>query len=175
MGLDLITTRSAVPIDAATMANLINAIISSGGTTAHQKLYSVERMVKEYIDSANGISCVVAEFDGEIVGFQTLEWPYEEESELPDNWVTFPDNWAIIATFVRQGQTGRGIGRALFRDTRMAAANSAVETIDATIRADNTGGLIYYSRMGFVDYKTAKDVPLDDGILVDRISKRFDL
>ena len=50
-----------------------------------------------------------------------------------------------------------------------------MRTIDATIRADNTGGLAFYGRMGFTDYDCVAGVPLKDGTLVDRIRKRFDL
>jgi ribosomal protein S18 acetylase RimI-like enzyme len=47
--------------------------------------------------------------------------------------------------------------------------------IDATIRADNTGGLAFYSRQGFVDYDRLVGVPLEDGTPVDRLRKRFDI
>jgi hypothetical protein len=48
-----------------------------------------------------------------------------------------------------------------------------MEFINATIRADNTGGLAYYAKMGFETYGITKDVPLLDGTPVDRINKRF--
>ena len=153
------------------MVELLNAIIKTGGTTAHQALYSSETLLEDYIDSEHGISCVVAEIDGQIVGFQSLEWP-DPEWKGPDS---LPENWGIIATFVRTGMTGSGIGAAMFLDTEMAAANSGIEAIDATIRADNIGGLKYYTKMGFVDYKTQQNVPLDDGTRVDRVSKKFTL
>lgn len=164
----MISTRSAEPSDAQAMTDLLNEIIEVGGTTAHQQPYTPAKMQADYIDAETGISCVLAEKDGRIVGFQSLEWPYEGTDSLPENW-------AIIATFVKRGLTGSGIGKAMFLDTEMVAANSGVETIDATIRADNTGGLVYYEKMGFQDYKVTPDVPLDDGTLVDRISKRFDV
>lgn len=44
---------------------------------------------------------------------------------------------------------------------------------NATIRADNAGGLAYYARMGFQDYAVARGVPLADGTPVDRISRRY--
>lgn len=162
------TTRSAEPKDAAAMVELLNDVISAGGTTAHETPYTIDTMVHDYIEPENGISCVVAEMDGAIVGFQSLEWPYEGGRE-------FPDNWAIIATFVKLRMAGSGIGAALFLDTEMVAANSGIETIDATIRSDNTGGLRYYEKMGFQDYDVLRSVPLADGTPVDRICKRFDI
>jgi hypothetical protein len=45
--------------------------------------------------------------------------------------------------------------------------------INATIRADNVGGLAFYSRLGFTDHGISRAVPLRDGTPVDRVSKRF--
>jgi GNAT superfamily N-acetyltransferase len=83
--------------------------------------------------------------------------------------------WGDIGTFARRGSTTRGIGSALFAATRAAAIAAGLKAINATIRADNIGGLAFYARMGFVDYAVARAVPLADGTPVDRISRRFDL
>lgn len=164
----MITTRSAQNSDAQAMTELLNTIIDAGGTTAHETTYSTARMITDYIDSEDGISCVVAEENGEIVGFQSLEWPGDGRDE-------FPQGWAIIATFVASGKAGMGIGKTMFLDTEMAAAHSGIDTIDAAIRSDNLGGLRYYSGLGFSDYKVSENVPLADGTKVDRISKRYDI
>jgi ribosomal protein S18 acetylase RimI-like enzyme len=73
------------------------------------------------------------------------------------------------------GQTRGGVGSALFEETKKAARAAGVRTIDATIRADNTGGLAFYTRMGFVDYDRRVGVPLKNGTPVDRVRKRFDV
>jgi ribosomal protein S18 acetylase RimI-like enzyme len=83
--------------------------------------------------------------------------------------------WAVIATFARRGMTQKGIGAALMEATKAAAQTAGLRVIDATIRADNSGGLAYYTRQGFIDYDVLKDLPLKDGTKVDRIRKRFDL
>lgn len=166
-----LTTRMAIPLDAQDMTDVLNEIIGTGGTTAHEKPYTPQQMIQDYIKAVDGISCVVAEIDGQLVGFQTTEWP-DPDWDGPD---PLPEDWAIIATFVKQGMTGAGIGAALFKATRTIADNAGAVTIDATIRADNTGGLRYYSKMGFVDYKLTANVPLTDGTPVNRVSKRFDL
>jgi len=163
-----LTTRPAKARDASEMAALLNAVISAGGTTAHGRPFTPDRMLHHYIQPDELVSCTVAERSGEIVGFQSLAWPRQEGDP-------FPDGWAIIATFAKIGQTGGGIGKALFEVTRTAADRAGVRTIDATIRADNVGGLRYYSRIGFTDYDRLINVPLSDGTKVDRIRKRFDL
>jgi RimJ/RimL family protein N-acetyltransferase len=69
----------------------------------------------------------------------------------------------------------RGVGGALFARTLRAAREAGITAIDATIRADNTGGLAFYARLGFVDYDRMVGVPLRNGAPVDRIRKRFDI
>ena len=71
--------------------------------------------------------------------------------------------------------TQSGVGSALFRATRERALALGLTAINATIRADNAGGLAFYSRQGFRDHSVAKAVPLSDGTPVDRISKRYSL
>ncbi|NDV02650.1 GNAT family N-acetyltransferase [Pseudoroseicyclus tamaricis] len=163
-----VTTRPARPEDAAPLAALLNRIIAKGGTTAHQTPFDPARMTRHYIAPPLGISCTVAEEEGELIGFQSLVWPEDEGDP-------FPEGWAIIASFVAEGHAGKGIGRALFAATLEAARAAHVSVIDATIRADNTGGLAYYGAMGFEDYDRLPNVPLRDGSHVDRIRKRFDL
>ena len=68
-----------------------------------------------------------------------------------------------------------GVGTALFAATRAAAQALGLRTIFAVIRADNIGGLAYYSRLGLVDWRTCPGVPLRDGTKVDRIAKLFHL
>jgi len=160
--------RPATPNDAAALADILNDIIRAGGTTAHQSEFTSDRMARHYIDRAGTVSCTVAELDGEVAGFQALMWPDEEGQP-------FPDGWAIIATFVDEKASGQGVGRALFQGTRAAAVLNGVKTIDATIRADNTGGLAYYDSLGFADYDVLRAVPLRDGRNVDRIRKRLDI
>ncbi|WP_439574199.1 GNAT family N-acetyltransferase [Phreatobacter sp.] len=139
--------RPAGPADAPAMADLLNAIIARGGTTAHRTPFSAERMVAHYVAPPRAISCMVAEADGRILGFQPLEW-------CDPDWTgphPLPADWAVIATFVAIGTQGQGIGARLFAATRQSAKKAGVKAIDATIRRENAGGLAFYSRMGFQD------------------------
>lgn len=160
--------RPATSDDAQALTEVVNSIISAGGTTAHQTPFDASRLLRHYIAPPQLISCHVAERDGIPVGFQTLVWPDDEGDP-------FPENWAIIASFVSAEASGSGIGRKLFDATKTAAAASGVRVIDATIRSDNPSGLSYYEAMGFRDYDVLHAVPLRDGTKVDRIRKRFDL
>ena len=68
-----------------------------------------------------------------------------------------------------------GVGSALLDATTARAREIGLTAINATIRGDNTGGLTFYSRMGFIDHEIVPAVPLKDGTPVDRIRKRFAL
>ena len=159
--------RPARPEDAPEMASLINEIIAAAGTTAYEDPFTPAKMLENYIAAPLLISCHVAEAQGVIQGFQAIWHP------KPDSGV--PGGWAIIATFAKKGGTQRGIGSSLFEATKSAARAAGITSIDATIRADNAGGLAFYSSRGFVDYDRLQAVPLKDGTPVDRIRKRFDL
>ncbi len=143
-----IVVRRAVEADAPAMAELLNAIIAKGGTTAHRTPFTTDRMVRHYVAAERGISCTVAEADGEILGFQALAWP-------DPNWTganPLPGGWATIATFVAIGAQGRGVGGRLFAATKAAARAAGATTIDATIRRENAGGQAYYGGLGFWEY-----------------------
>lgn len=163
-----LTVRPARQADAAVMAELINAIIAIGGTTAYEEAFDADSMDAAYISLPQLVSCFVAETDGGIVGFQGLMRSFDPDDPLPDDWAT-------IGTFARVGLTQRGVGGALFAATLQAARAAGIDVIDATIRADNMGGLAFYSRQGFVDYDRLKAVPLKNGTPVDRIRKRLDV
>lgn len=161
----MITTRPAIALDTSSMARLLNEIIEQGGTTALTRPVTGADLA-EWMDSDPEKSAwhVALNESEQVVGFQ---------------WITsasyLPDEAAEIATFVQIGQTGLGIGSKLFDATRHAAKALGYRWINANIRADNEGGLIYYQSRGFADYGKIEDYALANGQRVDKILKRFDL
>lgn len=164
-----IKLRPATSEDVDRLAALLNQIIKTGGTTAHLHPFDRERLLNHYLAPPSAISCFVAEVGGTIAGFQALEWS-DPNWPGPDS---LPADWALIASFVDADLQGRGIGKALFTKTLAAAQSAGARCIDATIRADNQGGLAFYTSLGFTDYSRLRDIPLSDGTLVDRIRKRL--
>jgi L-amino acid N-acyltransferase YncA len=152
-------------LDTASMARLLNQIIDAGGTTALTRPVTACDLTEWMRFEPERAAWHVA-LDGteRVTGFQWIE---------PDE--RLPAEAANIATFVQMGQTGLGIGSALFDATRAAAKSLGYIWINATIRADNTGGLTYYQSRGFRDYAIEENVRLESGLVVDKISKRFDL
>ncbi len=154
--------RSGRSSDGQAMIEILQEIVDIGGTTAFEGTVPATFLEGHLSGTKSGSAVHVAEADGNVIGFQYIE-PHPSGTE----------GLAQIATFAKVGGTQRGIGSALFVKTRVAALALGYDTIDATIRADNAGGLAYYARMGFADHSVRKGQPLSDGSPVDRVSKRL--
>ncbi len=149
--------RQATPADAAALCDVINPIIAKGGTTAYGSAFTPDALTKEFITVGGHISCTMAEDETGCLGFQVLFRAHEKDD--------LPEGWALIGSYVRGDAAGKGVGRALFDETKRLARAAGIKVIDATIRGYNAGGLAFYNRMGFVDWKVGEET----------VSKRYDL
>lgn len=156
--------RPARPADAAQMSAILNEIIGIGGTTAYLTPVSECKMLGWMAKDGTVSSWQVAEKDGSVIGYQSAE----PHPKLPPEAVT-------VASYVKIGTTGLGVGGKLFTATQAACRALGYRWINATIRADNTSGLTYYGKMGFIDWHIDADGALSDGTVTGKISKRFDL
>ncbi|WP_424974718.1 N-acetyltransferase family protein [Dinoroseobacter sp. S124A] len=160
-----LTVRRAGALDVRPMADLLNAIIRKGGTTAFVEDVTGDTLLGWFaLAPERSVWHIAEDTGGEILGFQSIE---------PRG--SLPPEACDIATFVKLGQTGLGIGSKLFAASTEAARTLGYRWINATIRADNESGLTYYQSRGFEDYARHKDVALGNGLVVDRVSKRYDL
>lgn len=161
----MINVRPAMRLDTPSMARLLNTIIETGGTTALTRPVTGQDIVEWMAQDAERSAWHVAVDHSEnVVGFQWVS----PHPQLPPEAVD-------IASYVQTGRTGLGIGSALFKATAKAAKALGYVWINATIRADNTGGLTYYQSRGFRDWQIDRDVRLGNGQRVDKISKRYDI
>jgi L-amino acid N-acyltransferase YncA len=158
--------RPVAPDDASPLAELLNVVIARGGTTALEDAFTPDALAETYLSGTNVLICLVAvdPTTNRIEGFQTL-----------GRYPNLPDDIGDIGTFARVDGVQRGVGSALFTAMAARARALGLSAINATIRADNTGGLAFYSKQGFVDHSVTVAVPLRDGTPVDRIHKRFSL
>src|SRR3989337_2243488 len=103
-----IEVRPATSADAPELAELLNATIARGGTTALEEAFTPERLDETYLTGPDVLSWVVAaDTEGRRAeGFQTLI----REAHLPEDW-------GDIGTFSRVDGTQRGVGSALFAAT----------------------------------------------------------
>jgi L-amino acid N-acyltransferase YncA len=161
----VLTIRPAAAADADQAATLLNAIIATGGTTAIEtQLTPAEVMHWFLLPGPEVWCCHVAEQDGRIIGFQAVE----RSKRLPETC-------GEMATYAQPGHHQKGIGTALFAASSQAAKALGLTHLNALIRNDNTGGLSYYSRMGFGDDKPGADVTLKSGAVINRVNKRLSL
>ena len=152
--------RQARSPDVAAMTALLNQIIALGGTTAHQDPMSPQEVADHYVSGPDVLSSVVAEDEGRVIGWQSVSlWRAE----------------AHIGTFVQPGLQAKGAGQAMFALTCDTKRQRGMPAIIASIRADNLPGLAYYARLGFVDVAHEPDFALNDGRVVRRVHRRFDL
>lgn len=155
--------RDVCDVDMANLADLLNEIIRRGGTTAMTEPVSAEELADYKAHFAHRNSWLLAEDKQRLaLGFQYLE-PQDD----------LPACAADIATFVRIGYSGRGIGRGLLKKSCLRARKLGFTWINATIRCDNERGLSFYRGQGFRDYKEASTLTLPSGQSVERVSTRL--
>jgi L-amino acid N-acyltransferase YncA len=156
--------RPVAPDDAPALADLLNAVIARGGTTALEAPFMPDALAQTYLTGPNVHVCLVAvdPATNRIEGFQTL-----------GRYPGLPDDVGDIGTFARVDGVQRGVGSALFAVMADKARALGLSAMNATIRADNTGGLAFYTKQGFTDHAVTPAVPLSDGTAVDRVHKRY--
>ena len=160
-----ITIRPLQMSDIRLMTELLNEIIEIGGTTAYLNPLPESELASWVARGTERANWTIAEDDaGKLVGFQWAE-PH----------ALLPPEAASIATFVRVGVVGRGIGKRLFAETSKHMKRFGFEWINASIRSDNDSGLRYYAKMGFLDWKVDPDATLSDGRITGKHHKRYDL
>lgn len=152
--------RDARPEDATAMAEVLNAVIALGGTTAHEVPVSEAQVLDHYISGSDVLSSVVAEVEGRVIGWQSVGiWQGEPH----------------VGTFVQPGLQAKGAGAKMFALTVARLRARGVDRIIAWIRADNVPGLAYYARLGFRNIGGDPEFALSDGTRVGRVYRRFDL
>lgn len=147
------TLRPARPGDAEAMAGVQNALFAAGQRRAET---DPVRVRAQYLDDPARLACTVAlDAQGRVIGFQSLKRAMPGDPyDLPQNT---PDIWGVIGTHIAPEAQGRGLGRALFAISHKAAKEAGLSRIDATIGAENTGGLAYYAAMGFREWRRLPD------------------
>lgn len=161
----MIRVRAATSLDATSMAALLNEIIEIGGTTALVRPLTGDDIAQRmHAAPDNSAWHVALDKNEQVVGFQWIS-PH----------ANLPPEACDIASFVQIGRAGLGIGSALFDASARAAKALGYVWINATIRADNEGGLTYYQSRGFRNWAFDTGIELENGLIVDKVSKRYDI
>ena len=154
-----LTARPMKAADIPACCAIINQIIAQGGTTAYEEPYTEDALEAHYLNEAD-ISNVV-EHNGRIAGFQAV-FAQEDPNEYS------------VGSFTDQVVPVKGAGAVLMAKLKDDCRAAGGTSIVAKITSDNTGGLAFYSKMGFIDETIQKNAfTRKDGITVDRVIKRF--
>ena len=156
-----ITIREARVTDAESITRVLNPIIEARANSVFTEPFSVDAE-REFIMQFPKCGIFhVAEGDGIVKGFQTIE-PFGA-------YTPALDHVAIIGTFVGFSYQKQGIGKALFQASFVAARAKGYEKLFAFVRSDNTAGLAAYLGQGFEQVGIAKKHAKIDGMYVDEI------
>lgn len=156
--------RIAGALDARIIAELLNAVIKAGGTTAMTNPVTTDELGQYIARSQRAVWLVAEDGAGALLGVQWIE----QSDDLPADT-------ADIATFAHIGKTGLGTGSALFEKIKPLARRQNFRWISAEIRADNAGGLAFYQSRGFEDYGRKPAQRLPNGRVVDKVLKLYRL
>ena len=155
--------RSAVLDDAGELSVLLNEIIAIGGTTAIVGPVSPEEFADYFLQGESHICCFRCGRRG-------------RGTPPVSRLLGATRNCRRTGPISRRLRVTRpkspGSAPLCLPETRKFVEQSCLTALNATIRADNEGGLKFYGKLGFRTYTVAKQVPLRDGNRIDRISKR---
>lgn len=134
------TLRPAGPDDAGTIATLIGEL-AVYERLAHEAAPDVDRL-KRYLspDASPRIEAILAEVDGEAVGFALFF----------QNYSTFLTRWGIYLEdiYVRPESRGKGIGKALLKRVAQIAVERECGRLEWSVLDWNESAIQFYRSLG---------------------------
>lgn len=153
-------TRDMERADVPACVAIINHTITLGSSTAHEDLFDEIGFADHYLIEPEVRNVVL--HNGRVVGFQAA---FEQDDDK---------GVYSIGSFTDQQNPVRGAGAAMFAKTQADCRRLDGTSIIAKITSDNTGGLAYYSKMGFQpDTVWPAHFTRANGTIVDRVVKRY--
>jgi GNAT superfamily N-acetyltransferase len=141
--------------DAEGVLEVLNSVVREQKYSAFDRILTVgeERQFISSLGERSGF--FVAELDGRIVGFQTIE-PFA-------TYTSAMDHVGIMGTFVHADFRGQGIGRQLAEASFKFAQEKGYEKAVIYVRASNRSAQKFYWELGFVPKGTLeKQVKIDE-------------
>jgi phosphinothricin acetyltransferase len=138
--------RAATEDDLPAITDLYNALIPTTTTAWTETLQTLDERIAWFAErQRRGHAVLVAEVDGEVVGFTAY-------GEFRDN-VLWPGYrfTAELTMHVDGAHHGRGIGRALMDALLEAARAAGLHVLIAAVDGENTGALAFYRALDFVE------------------------
>ena len=147
--------------DGSEIARVLNSVIAEGGFTASDKPVTAESESAFIAGFGPRAAIFVAEVDGAIQAFQTLE-PFSEFHRSMDHV-------GIAGTQVSKEFRGQGIGSSLWDATSQFARKQGYEKIIIYVRSGNKPAMQFYRKLGFQDIGVARRQVRIDGVYEDEI------
>jgi len=137
-----VTIRRATPDDAEAVSAIWEVVCAERVYTAVNCPFTPQQE-RDYIASLSDREGIfLAEVDGRIVGFQSL-----------DLWAKYTDSFdhvGVVGTIILPQWRQRGIGRRLAAHTLDFARANGYEKIVIYVRAGNAGAQAFYRSLGFL-------------------------
>lgn len=156
--------RDARVGDAAAITALYNATIKTT-TTAWTETLQTEAERLEWLDhqQAGGFPVLVAEVDGDVVGFTAYEH-FRGAGKWPGYRFTVEHS-----VHVSEAQWGTGVGRALIEHLVDHARAAGLHVMVAAIDGANTGSIEFHRRLGFVEVARMPEIGHKFGMWLDLV------
>jgi L-amino acid N-acyltransferase YncA len=134
--------RSATPIDAPALADILNALLATTTIEWTDTPHSVEDIAR-WIEEHEVV--LVGEENGEVVGLAAFGW-FRDAVVRPGYRFTVENS-----VHVRQSHWGRGLGGQLMQELIEAARTSGKHAMVAAIDATNEDSIRFHQRLGFTE------------------------
>lgn len=161
--------RDATAADLEAIRSIYNALIPTTTVAWSEQLQTAaERAAWFERQSMRGHPVLVAEADGEVVGFAAY-------SDFRGAGVWPGYRYTVEHTIhVREAGWGRGVGRALLDALVERARSAGIHVMVGAVDAENTASLRFHERLGFVEVGRMPEIGTKFGrwldlVLVQRI------
>ncbi len=144
MGRDNMTIRPARVADAGAIAAMANALNVFEGKPGD--VYSAELVEAQAFGATPLFSVLVAEVDGELVGYAFFHDSYNPEVAGPEVW--------LHDVFVREHARSRGVGRRLMAAVARATVARGATALSWGVLSSNRRARAFYAGLGAKDEDT---------------------
>ncbi len=141
MSRDDITIRPGRAADACALAAMVNELNVFEGKPGD--VYSEELVKAQAFGAALLFSILVAEVDGEVVGYAFFHDSYNPEIAGPEVW--------LHDVFVREHARSRGVGRRLMAAVARATLARGATTLSWGVLSSNRRARAFYAGLGAKD------------------------
>jgi ribosomal protein S18 acetylase RimI-like enzyme len=151
-----IDIHRATPDDAEALSAIWEAVCAERVYTAVSRPFTPQQERDYILSLSDREGIFVAEVDGQVVGFQSL-----------DLWAKYSDAFdhvGVLGTIILPEWRRQGIGRLLAQHTFAYARTHGYEKVVIYVRAGNAGAQAFYRSLGFIHKGVLeRQVKLDEG------------